>query len=141
MIELDDLVVNIRRACDYDSDLSEKVLAEIRQSLWLAELDERLQKAEAGVENVLNLHRRQERPTRHWEPCAEHVPSPENRRAAGGWIALQNEMHACSQCTYTEHYHCEYDAHDSCGHDDFPCATARAAQNMEGEKVDDEQDR
>lgn len=134
-IELDKLAVNIRRVCNDDA-FADQVLAEIRDSLWLAKLDERLERAETGVRSVLNLHQQQPIPTRHWEQCEEHIPSPENLRRVGGWIQMEKLRSKCENCTYTEHYHCTYDSHDSCGHDDYPCNTARAAQGIE--EADDE---
>lgn len=140
MIELGKLVNNIRHVCNYDGELADQIVDGIRNSTWLAELDERLQRAETGVEQVLSLHRRQDQPTRHWKCCADHVPSPENYRRVGGMIKLDKERSTCAECTYTDHYHCTYDGHDSCGHDDYPCNTARAVEGLlpAGEADDDQ---
>jgi hypothetical protein len=84
------------------------------------------------LDNVLALHAVADAPTRHWEPCPKHIGTPENRRGHGGWIPLQNAVEACEAleegCTYVDRFHCTYDSHIECGHEDYPCITARAAQ-------------
>lgn len=130
-ISIDRLAVNIRRACNGDDALTDRVLAEVRDSLWLVALEERLEQAESTAERVENLHQRQPIPTRHWVCCEQHIPSPENLRRAGGVIKLEEQRSKCDECSYTEHYHCTYDAHDSCGHDDYPCDTVHAVRGTE----------
>jgi hypothetical protein len=83
----------------------------------------------ARLDEVLVLHQRADKPTRHWEPCSKHVGTPENRREHGGWIPLTTAMELCSDCTFTDLYHCTYDSHVECGHEGYPCATARAARD------------
>jgi len=84
------------------------------------------------LDNVLALHAVQDEPTRHWEPCSKHLGTPENRREHGGWIPLQRAMEACEAleegCTMHHRFHCTYDSHIECGHEDYPCATAQAAR-------------
>jgi hypothetical protein len=85
-----------------------------------------VERLRGSVARVRALHARQDQPTVHLDPCGRHRHTPDNVRAHGVPGALMAAARDCLNCARENHWHCVHDAHASCGHDDWPCATVRA---------------